>query len=86
LGRTSTTPRFAPQVAPFKGGQVTAPEAADPTKARNIRETFARIFETGIGLDMPGVTSTTWAAYNAVTEWVDHHRPTRAQSTEVRTS
>ena len=62
------------------------PEDADPTRARNIRETFARIFETGIGLDMPGVKGTTWAAYNAVTEWVDHHRPTRARTPEARTS
>lgn len=62
------------------------PEDADPTRARNIRDSFNRIFETGIGLDMPGIKSTTWAAYNAVTEWVDHHRPTRARSPEARTS
>ena len=62
------------------------PEDADPTRAHNIRETFARVFETGIGLDMPGVKGTTWAAYNAVTEWVDHHRPTRARTPEARTS
>lgn len=62
------------------------PENADPTRAQNVRETFHRIFETGIGLDMPGVKSTTWAAYNAITEWVDHHRPTRAKTPEARTS
>jgi phage/plasmid-like protein (TIGR03299 family) len=62
------------------------PEGSDPTRAKNIREAFHRIFETGIGLDMPGVKNTTWAAYNAVTEWVDHHRPTRAKTPEARTS
>ena len=39
-----------------------------------------------VGLDMPGVRGTTWAAYNAVTEWVDHHRPTRARHAAVRAS
>lgn len=62
------------------------PDAADPTRARNIRNTFHRIFETGIGLDMPGIQYTTWAAYNAVTEWVDHHRPTRARTPQARAS
>lgn len=60
------------------------PVDADPTRARKIRETFERLFETGIGLDMPGIKHTTWAAYNTVTEWVDHHRPTRARIPEAR--
>jgi phage/plasmid-like protein (TIGR03299 family) len=62
------------------------PVDADPTRARKTRKTLERLFETGIGLDLPGIKSTTWAAYNAVTEWVDHHRPTRARTPEARTS
>lgn len=32
------------------------------------------LFENGSGTDIPGVSGTVWAAYNAVTEWVDHFR------------
>lgn len=32
------------------------------------------LFETGRGNTMPGVKGTLWAAYNAVTEFVTHHR------------
>lgn len=38
------------------------------------RSDTGRIFECGVGLDQPGVKGTLWAAYNAVTEYVDHHR------------
>ena len=60
------------------------PEGARNTRARNVRETLTRIFETGIGLDMPGIQGTSWAAFNAVTEFVDHHRPTRATNPTAR--
>ena len=33
------------------------------------------LFEKGRGNDMPGVKGTAWAAYNAVTEFVDYYRP-----------
>jgi phage/plasmid-like protein (TIGR03299 family) len=62
------------------------PEGADPTRAQNIRERFHQLFETGMGHDMPGIRHTTWAALNAVTEWIDHHRPTRAKTPEARSS
>jgi len=56
------------------------------TRAKNVRESLNRLFETGIGLDIPGIKGTTWAAFNAVTEWVDHHRPTRASDPNARAS
>jgi len=62
------------------------PEDADNSRAKKVRENLNRIFETGIGLDMPGIEGTTWAAYNAVTEWVDHHRPTRSSNPLERAS
>jgi phage/plasmid-like protein (TIGR03299 family) len=62
------------------------PEHADPTRARNVRETFHRLFETGIGLDMPGIKHTWWAAANVPAEYVDHHRRTRATTPEARAS
>jgi phage/plasmid-like protein (TIGR03299 family) len=39
-----------------------------------IRETLRTIWHTGIGLDHPDVKGTRWAAYNAVTEFIDHHK------------
>ena len=36
--------------------------------------TIIELFETGKGNQLPKVRGTMWAAYNAVTEYVDHHR------------
>lgn len=48
------------------------------TNARETRDALAGLFEHGMGQDMPGVAGTYWAAYNAVTEFVDHAKPQRA--------
>jgi phage/plasmid-like protein (TIGR03299 family) len=60
------------------------PIDADPTRARNTRSELFRLFEEGIGQDIPQIRGTTWAALNAVTEFVDHHRPTRASNPSER--
>jgi phage/plasmid-like protein (TIGR03299 family) len=62
------------------------PIDADPTRARNIRAELHRLFEEGMGQDLPGVRHTTWAAVNAVTEYVDHHRSTRGSNPNDRSS
>ena len=48
------------------------PEAG--ARARQIHEALAVLFQQGRGNQLPGVAGTLWAAYNAVTEWVDHSR------------
>lgn len=53
------------------------PVDADPTRARNTRGELHRLFEEGTGQDIPEIRHTTWAAVNAVTELVDHHRSVR---------
>jgi phage/plasmid-like protein (TIGR03299 family) len=40
--------------------------------ARAIRGVLHDLFETGAGNDMPKVKGSTWAMYNAVTEYTDH--------------
>jgi len=40
---------------------------------RRLREEASRLFESGKGNDQPGIRGTLWAAYNGVTELVDHH-------------
>lgn len=55
-------------------------------RAENIRSELFRLFEEGKGQDIPGVRHSAWAALHAVTEWVDHHRSTRARSPHERAS
>jgi phage/plasmid-like protein (TIGR03299 family) len=43
-----------------------------------------RLFERGQGARMPGIQGSWWAAYNAITEWLDHHRGSTKKTTEVR--
>jgi phage/plasmid-like protein (TIGR03299 family) len=55
-------------------------------RIRNIRSQLKEIFETGIGMDIPAIKGTSWAAFNALTEFVDHHRPTRTSDPTLRKS
>lgn len=48
-----------------------------PTRTKNTLEKVSELFETGKGTDIKGVKGTAWAAYNAITEYVDYHRPTK---------
>jgi hypothetical protein len=45
-----------------------------------------RLFDEGIGQDIPGIRHSAWAALHAVTEYVDHRRTTRGQSNFERAS
>ncbi len=56
------------------------PEGVDNAKAVETRSTLLRLFDEGIGHDSPGIKGTAWAALNAVTEYVDHARPTRGST------
>ena len=62
------------------------PTTGETTRAKNIRKEFARLFEEGIGHDIPAVRHTSWAALNAVTEFVDHYRTTRGKTPLDRAS
>jgi phage/plasmid-like protein (TIGR03299 family) len=48
-------------------------EEGEETKSR-VSEAVAKLFETGRGMDLPGVRGTYWAAYNAVTEYIQYER------------
>lgn len=60
------------------------PVEGNKSRAENVRQELFRLFEEGMGQKLPGVQHTSWAAFNAVTEWIDHHRPTRAINAEQR--
>ena len=55
-------------------------------RAKNIRAELQRLYEDGVGQDIPEIRHSTWAAFNAVVEYVDHHRSTRGQSSKERAS
>jgi len=49
------------------------------TRTENIREDLVGLFHNGKGNRIAGVRGSWWAAFNAVTEWTDHHRSTRGE-------
>ncbi len=54
------------------------PDPLDPSegvkvkKAADNRSLATHLFDKGEGTDLPGVAGTLWAAYNGVTELIDH--------------
>lgn len=44
------------------------------TRLANIREAVIERCENGKGVEIPGVRGTAWAAFNGVTEYLDHFR------------
>jgi len=49
-------------------------ESETPRWITEDRENCLQLFRTGIGNDDPAISETLWAAYNGVTEYVDHWR------------
>lgn len=60
--------------------------AVNPSRSKHIRDELHRLFEEGIGHDIPAIRHTSWAAVNAVTEFVDHYRSTRGKTAFDRAS
>lgn len=61
-------------------------EGKDNTRANNVRQELHRLFEEGIGHDEPSIKHSTWVAFNAVTEFVDHVRTARGTNEVDRAS
>jgi len=53
------------------------PMAEKHSRTEAIRASMGELFESGKGNDMPGIKGSWWAAYNSVTEHVDHKRTVR---------
>ena len=62
------------------------PVQGNKTRAENVRTELFRLFDEGIGQDIPRIRHSAWAALHAVTEYVDHRRTTRGQSDLDRAS
>ena len=54
-------------------------EADTSTRAQNQRDDLLGLFENGKGNRLPGVKHSVWAAYNAITEYADHHKTVRGE-------
>lgn len=66
--------------------EILIPSGPDVSKrTANARETLSALFEGGKGITA-AIRGTRWAAWNAVTEYVDHHRSTRVADGETEDS
>ena len=61
-------------------------EGKPNTRAKNIRGELFQLFEHGRGQNIQSTRLTMWSAFNAVTEYVDHHRSTRGRNEFERES
>jgi phage/plasmid-like protein (TIGR03299 family) len=61
----------------FPGG-----ESEPSARTEAIRRSVQALFSTGIGHE--DIAGTAWAALQAVTEYVDHHRPSRGRDDHTR--
>jgi phage/plasmid-like protein (TIGR03299 family) len=76
----------ADQLCGFFSALYPDPVDGNATRAQNVRAELLRLFEDGIGQDIPGIRHSAWAALHAVTEYVDHKRPTRGRGDLDRSS
>ena len=58
----------------------------ETSRTKNVRQEMLRLFEHGIGHNMPAIRHTSWTALNAVAEFVDHTRSTRGKTSVERAS
>ena len=78
------TPKAAELEEYFQALYPDPEEGRNPARSRNVREELFRLFERGVGQDLPAARHTSWAALNAVTEYVDHHRTGRGETDAER--
>ncbi len=56
------------------------------SRAKNRFEKLVHLFEFGRGQNIPETRLSMWSAFNAVTEYVDHHRPARGENARMKNS
>lgn len=59
---------------------------AELSKNRSYQKILALFEGDGIGAHMPGVYGTAWGLVNAVTEYTDHHNPSRSNDTRMNSA
>jgi len=76
----------AAQLARYFEALYPDPAEGSSSRARNVRDALYNLFERGKGQEIPLIRHSTWAAFNAVTEYVDHHRSSRGETDHERGS
>jgi phage/plasmid-like protein (TIGR03299 family) len=71
---------LAPDVIAFQPAGAGSDTDNDKAKSKDPKalSTIAELIESGMGANIPGVRGTAYGWLQAVTEYVDHHRPVRA--------
>lgn len=70
------------ELVEFTEALVPDPEERRSTRAQNIRSNIIQLFDAGMGNTERGVKGTAWAAFNGVTEFVDHVRTNKGGAQE----
>lgn len=83
-GLASHRPTPTQLAAYFKSLYPDPEQDQETSRAKKIRDELHRLFEEGVGHDSPAIKGTTWAALNAVTEYIDHVRGTRGSDDQDR--
>ena len=60
------------------------PKDVNMPSREKARNEITRLFEEGTGNDMKNVAGTAWAAFNAVTEYVNYYKPVRGQEQDQK--
>jgi len=59
---------------------------AELTKNRSYQKIMALFDGEGLGAELPGVRGTAWGLVNAVTEYTDHHNPSRTNDARINSA
>lgn len=54
------------------------------SRTRNVRDKLMDLFESGRGQGISATRRSAWSAFNAVAEYVDHHRSTRGGTPDLK--
>jgi len=60
------------------------PEHINSDKYLDKRDNVIKLFESGVGQDLPGVAGTAWAGYNAVVEFANYYNTARGKNAQER--
>ena len=74
---------FRPAVEVVRG-YFAALVPGDSSRSMNVRRQLGRNYSMDSRQAIPSTRGTMWAAYNAVTQYVDHERPSRGHTTQER--
>jgi phage/plasmid-like protein (TIGR03299 family) len=79
-------PTQAQLTAYFKAIYPDPEDGEQSPRTQRIRDELQRLFEAGVGHDLPEIRGSLWAAYNSVTEFIDHERSGRGNDDRERAS